>query len=428
MEEILRSIPSAIAGPAEMLLTAVTLSPRLAAGQTSMAPPGRRFNTLAKKEIHEMALRMMKGVGTESQSHRQRDRREDHSTPRVSSEERREKEKVAAATGFRLDDVLAFRKLVRATMNATLASASLREKDPVLAETTLAMGIFSIPRDAQRRITDTDRWRRLFPSARGERPTEVLTLLFLALMAEACRRFDEADVYIIQLLVCKATRHEELAPEERRCVQRAFNRRLQRSKNSWKHVLALEKALEVRASSSHGNRAFQMTELSAYKARLKDEIVRHCYSIVWAVTHLIMALPWSTDTRLFSHKCIATAFRQVTQFTDSMPQYQCLQLAKANYKRAIDIAKTDPSVGTCDMLRIETLISWANFLFYNLEKRGEALDSARQTLQECTGKLDTVPEEHYGEVVEALQTLMKTIRRWSQETRKDAVYDWWAST
>lgn len=79
------------------------------------------------------------------------------------------------------------------------------------------------------------------------------------------------------------------------------------------------------------------------------------------------------------------------------------------------------------MLRLETLISWCNFLYYNLEKRKEALESARKTLQEGIDSLDSVPEDQYTQVAEALDTLMKNIWRWSQETSKDAVFDWWGA-
>ncbi|CBZ54112.1 14-3-3-like protein, related [Neospora caninum Liverpool] len=387
----------------------------------AMAPTTPKEPTLlAKLKMHQIAMRMVKVA--EMQRRRHRKSIEDHEAAVHLDEEH-----IAAATGVRLDNVLAFRKLVNATMNATVASASLREKDSVLGKTTLAMSIFNIPSEIQRRVTDKDRWRRLFPAARGERPGGVLTALFLAIMAEACGRYDEADVYILQLLVCKAARLEELTPEERTCVQRAFHRRIQQSKNSWKHVMALEKALDIRRDASNSKRSYKIAELAACKDRLRDDIVRHCYGIIWATTHLIMPTPGSPATQMFSHKCIATAFRQVTQFTDSVPQYQCLQLAEANYKRAVHFAKTDETMGPCDKLRIETLISWANFLFYNLEKKDEALASARETLQESMTKLDSVPQAQFADVVEALQLLMKSIWRWSQESRKDAVYDWWSS-
>lgn len=73
------------------------------------------------------------------------------------------------------------------------------------------------------------------------------------------------------------------------------------------------------------------------------EIIRHCYAVIWSVTHLILPHTSSAVNRVFSYKTIAAAFRQATQFTDSIPQYQCLELAELNYKRALELADESTS-------------------------------------------------------------------------------------
>lgn len=139
---------------------AVRLPAATATGAVVVSPSSPVLKHVGNKGIREAAIRMMKSVRSgKVQLDNHEGRKAGRKTSFTDHQESLDREEeIALVSGVRLSSVIAFEKFLESTLQI-YASRSLKQirgkEDSSQAQSTVAMAVFNLPFDAQRRATGT---------------------------------------------------------------------------------------------------------------------------------------------------------------------------------------------------------------------------------------------------------------------------------